>query len=288
MQKIVLFLIIPLLLSAGCLTSAPAEAVDGSLRVLTPSDPFPIYNGEGIYTTIITAMTQVPPVNYSLGYVIIAPGNATPPHRLIGTSELVYVIKGTARIVCDNEEVTAGEGELLLLPEGVLQSISAHDDTELHYLSVNQPPYRDEIQIKGEELTLLSMRTNAVPIIVSDPGQGIEWDFDTGTLIYTLINPVLMPEKEIPIDYSVASAEILHNGSLVRNQLLGLSELIYVIEGEITITSPDGEVIHVPAGSAGYIPAGQIKEIQNTKEGAAKILSFVDPAWRLADAIIIG
>ncbi|WP_054848341.1 cupin domain-containing protein [Methanoculleus chikugoensis] len=89
--------------------------------------------------------------NYSMGYVAIAPGNATPPHRLIGTAELVYVLDGTAEIRCDNETVTAREGETVLLPEGgVLQSIvSAGGDADLRYITVSQPAYTPRSRSRG-------------------------------------------------------------------------------------------------------------------------------------------
>ncbi|MDO9539018.1 MAG: cupin domain-containing protein [Methanocalculus sp.] len=287
MKRLVLLLTISLLLSAGCISDTPQGAEGQQLLLIEPSEPFPIYEGQGMYTWIIHGDTPIPPLNYSFGLVTIAPGNATPPHRLIGTSELVYVIKGTARIMCDNEEVTAGEGVLVLLPEGVLQSISTVGTTELHYLSVNQPPFREESHIQGEDLTLLSMSTSAVPITIRDPNEHIEWDFNTGTLIYTLVNPQLMQDMDIPIDYSVAYTEILPGGSVVKNQLEGLSELLYVIEGEIVVSSPEYGVIRVPAGSAGYVQKGIVKEFFNQGNENAKVLSFVDPAWVLEKALII-
>ena len=137
----------------------------------------------------------------------------------------------------------------------------------------------------GELLTSPGMATNKTPIIVSDPSKGIEWDFDTGTLIYTLINPVLMPEKEMPIDYSVAYFEILPGGSIVKNRLIGLTELMYVIEGDIEIISTGGTMIQVPAGSAGFVPGDREKEIINSGKENAIVLSVVDPAWVLERAV---
>lgn len=125
-------------------------------------------------------------------------------------------------------------------------------------------------------------------MVVRDPAEGIEWDYNTGTLIYTLVNPVLMPEKGIPINYSVAYAEILPGGRVAKNRLAGLSELIYVIEGEIVITSPGAGVLRVPAGSAGFVPRDMVKEYANPGKENAKILTFVDPAWRPEQAEILG
>jgi len=288
MKKLILLLFIALLLSAGCISAYPEKPAVSGLSLMPMSDPFPILGGQGYYSYIIANDSSLSPLNYSMGYVIIPPGNGTPPHRLIGTSELLYVIEGTARIQCDNETITVSEGELTLLPEGALQSITASGDTELCYLSVNQPPYSSEIDISGDDPAALAVTTDGVPIIVRDPAKGIEWDYNTGTLIYTLINPVLMPEKSIPIDYSVAYAEILPGGHIVKNRLAGLTELVYVIEREIVISSPEAGVLRVPAGSAGLVPVDMVKDFENPGGESAKILSFVDPAWRMERAHILG
>ncbi len=280
MQKIFLIPAILFLLTAGCLTAAPPVADDPNILLITPSDPFPTVSGQGMYVNIITAETITPPVSYNLGYVTIPPGNATPPHRLLGTSELVYVIGGVARIHCDFVTVEAAAGELVLLPEGVLQSIESIGESDLRYLSANQPHYSFDIDIRDDDLIPLSNTTNAEPIIIPDPSGGIEWDYDTGTLIYTLINPVLMPEMDIPIDYSVAYAQLLPGGTIVGNRLTGSTDLIYVIEGEITIRAGDGVDYTIPAGKAALFPPGKPKEISNAGNTDAIILSVVDPAWR--------
>jgi len=279
MKRVLLCVAIALLLSAGCINRGGPPAESAGLQILSPPEPFPIFGGEGIMTETIGGETPIPPMNFSLGYVVIDPGNGTPPHRLLHTSELVYVVAGTAGIRCDSETVTAPEGELVLLPESALQSISSVGDSQLCYVSAIQPPYSSEIDISGDALDPCGIRTGSEPIVVHEPGEGIEWDYDTGTLIYTLINPVLMPVINAPITYSVAFAEIRPGGHVVKNRLIGRTEILYVIEGEIEISSPGAATIRIPAGSAGYIPPGCIKEYRNPGDVNAQILSLVDPAW---------
>jgi mannose-6-phosphate isomerase-like protein (cupin superfamily) len=288
MQKVLLVFLVPLLLSAACTSSVPDGPDNAGLVLMTPLDPFVIFEGQGHYAFIIDHDSPLPPMNYSMAYVSIAPGNETPPHRLVGTSELIYVIEGTASIQCDNETIMVREGELALLPDGVLQSIAAVSQAELRYLSVNQPPYTSEIDIRGDGLAVSPVISNGMPVVVRDPAEGIEWDYNTGTLIYTLVNPVLMPEKGIPINYSVAYAEILPGGRVAKNRLIGRTELIYVIEGEIVITAPGAGVLRVPAGSAGFVPRDMVKDYANPGKANAKILTFVDPAWRPEQAEILG
>lgn len=278
MYWIVPLLLACMLLSAGCLTASEPPAGAGVVPV-TPADPVPIFAGRATYFGLIGDETPQIRTNYSMGYVVIPPGNATSLHRLIGTTELVYVIAGAAEIRCDNETVTAREGETVLLPECVLQSIASVGDTDLCYLTVIQPPFAAAIEISGDELDVLSVMTDDAPIVVADPRDGIEWDLESGVAVYTLANPALMNETEIPIDYSLAYAELLPGGYLGYDGIRGSSDLLYVIEGEIEVATPDGETVRVPAGSAAYVLPDQVKETRNAAESTTKLLSFIDPAW---------
>jgi quercetin dioxygenase-like cupin family protein len=89
-----------------------------------------------------------------------------------------------------------------------------------------------------------------------------------------------MPEMVIPIDYSVAYAQLLPGGTIVGHRLTGSTDLIYVVEGEITIRADDGAEYIIPAGKAALFPPGKSKEISNAGNTDAVILSVVDPAWR--------
>ena len=278
MYRITPLLFVCILLSAGCLAADDSSAGAG-VSLIAPVDPIPIFDGQATYAGIIGAETPQIQANYSMGCVAIAPGNATPPHRLIGTAERIYVLGGTAEIRCDNETVTAREGETVLLPEGVLQSIASAGDADLHYITVSQPAYTPEIEISGDELDALNLTTDGRPFVVADPHEGIEWDLESGVAVYTLINPVLMNETMIPVGYSLAYGELLPGGYLGYDGILGSSDLLYVIEGEIEVATPGGEAIRVPAGSAAYVLPDQVKETQNALNSTTRILSFIDPAW---------
>ena len=272
------------LLSAGCLTEAPPQAEDEGIYLLTPGEGFAIFDGQGHYTGLIGEENPQIPANYSLGFVTIPPGNATSLHRLMGSSEFVCLTGGEAEIRCDNTTVTVREGEVVILPEGVLQSIAAEGATELHYIDVIQPPFSPAVEVTGIELTTLpqgtdGVETDGVPIVIPDPRKGIKWDIGNEMMLYTLANPVLMPERNFPIDYSVAYAELLPGGSADSNRLMGASELIYVIAGEIEVFTPEGDVARAPAGSAVWVAPDQEKGYRNVGAVDAAMLSFVDPAW---------
>src|SRR5512136_2554159 len=124
MRNVLIILLILLLLSAGCLTPVPGESAPAKMVLVTPSSPFPVFEGKGEYTYLVRNDSPLS-LNFSLGCVRLASGNATPLHRLMGTSELVYVIGGSAQIRSDDETIVLQAGELALLREGVLQSIEA-------------------------------------------------------------------------------------------------------------------------------------------------------------------
>lgn len=275
------------LLSAGCLTGSPSPAEDDGIVLVTAGDGFPILDGQGHYSVLIGDENPNIRANYSLGHVTVPPGNVLAPRRLMGTSECVCVIGGEAEIHCDNTTVTVREGEFVLLPEGVTQSTVAVGDMELHFIDVIQPPFSSAIEVSGDELAALPPAPDAAPIVIHDPREGIEWDIGSDMMIYTVANPVLMPEKNLPIDYSVAYASLLPGGSADSNRLAGASELIYVTAGEIEVFTPEGSVVRVPAGSAVWIAPGQEKGYRNAGTVDAVMLSFVDPAWTPERTVIV-
>jgi quercetin dioxygenase-like cupin family protein len=280
MRRILFLILACLLLSVGCLTASPPQAEEEEgVRLITPPAGFSIFGGQGTYTGIIGAETPEIRANYSMGLVAIPAGNATSPHRLLGTTEFVHVIAGAAEIRCDNSTVVAREGETVLLPEGVLQSIAASGDAELRYIDAISPPFRSTIEVSGDALAVRNMTTDGVPIVIPDPRQGIEWDLGSEMMIYTLANSVLMDEIDFPLPYSVAYIELLPGGSIGFNQLNGSSEVIVVIGGEVEVFTPDAGSVRVPAGSAAYVSPDQVKGYRNVAVSNATVLSFVDPAW---------
>ena len=278
MHRTVPLFLVCMLLSAGCLTASqpPSEA---EILLITPVDGVAIFEGQATYIGLISDETPQIQAIYSLGYVVIPPGNATPPHRLFGSTELIQVIAGVGEIRCDNETVTAREGETVLLPEGALQSIASIGDDDLHYVTVIEPPFTAAMEILGDDPAVLNPTTDKRPIVVADPRSGIEWDLESDVAVFTLLNPVLMNETEIPIEYSLAYVELQPGGYLDYDGIRGSSDLLYVIEGELEVVTPDGAAVRVPAGSAAYIPADVVKKSRNAGDSVTTLLSIIDPAW---------
>ncbi len=66
---------------------------------------------------------------------------------------------------------------------------------------------------------------------------------------------------------------------MVANRLIGATDLINIIHGDIVIDSVD-RFLHVSPGMAVLFLPGQPKKIRNEEEATSAILSFLDPAWR--------
>ncbi|MBP2145117.1 quercetin dioxygenase-like cupin family protein [Methanofollis sp. W23] len=263
MHRTVLLILICFLLSAGCVSPTPSA------------------EGAGEYAGLIgEEETPEIPANYSLGTVVIPPGNATPLHRMAGSTEFVFLTAGEAEIRCDNQTVTARAGESVLLPEGVLQSIASVGERDLRYVDVIEPPFTVENEISGDDLALLAGTTDGVPVVIPDPRAGAEWNLGADMRIYTLANPVLTEEAGLPIGYSVAYVELLPGGSIRYNRLNGSSEVVYVLDGEVEVFTPaGGGAVRVAAGSAAYVPPDEVKGYRNVAATNSTVLSFVDPAW---------
>jgi len=291
MYRILSVTLILICISAGCITGnsdheaepeqpvqtdyqKPAQAV----YLITPGEELSVFGGQYIYEEIIGSGTPEISTNYSLGYVTVPSGNTTTLHRLLNRSEFFGIISGEAEIKCDNTTVTVGANEYVILPKGVLQSATSVGEEELVYINVVNPGYTPESEITGENVFDPEFSTDKVPIVIPDPGEGIERDINSDMMIYSVLNPVLMPEMNANVDYSVAYAELLPVGIAEENYLKGSSELIYVIKGEIEIYAPGGNPVRVTAGNAAYIPPNQTKGYRNVAEEKSTMLSFVSPA----------
>ncbi|UUX91624.1 cupin domain-containing protein [Methanoplanus endosymbiosus] len=227
--------------------------------------------------------------NFSLGLVTIPPKRGTPPHRLMNTSEMIFVTEGTALINTQDSVTEVHAGDAAIVREGTLQSICNNGREDLVYLTSTQPVYNpendiSEVNLPGEDPgdeKDSSGNTGADGIIVTDVSEGIEWDYDTGTLIYTIFNADLMADRypDLPVNYSLAYAELIPGGRIDENTLYGASELIYVVHGSICLNSSKGAEMCAEVGQAVYVPAGYPKSYHNSGNKNAVILSYVDPSW---------
>ncbi|WP_141577651.1 cupin domain-containing protein [Actinomadura sp. WMMA1423] len=66
-------------------------------------------------------------------------GFAPPLHRHLEEDEMFYVLSGTARFLCDGEELTARPGDFVLLPVGLPHTFVVGSDEPLRCLQITTP-----------------------------------------------------------------------------------------------------------------------------------------------------
>ncbi|MCI3238864.1 cupin domain-containing protein [Streptomyces spinosisporus] len=66
-------------------------------------------------------------------------GFAPPLHRHLEEDEMFYVLSGTARFLCDGEELTACPGDFVLLPVGLPHTFVVGPEEPLRCLQITTP-----------------------------------------------------------------------------------------------------------------------------------------------------
>lgn len=74
----------------------------------------------------------------------VGPGGVTRWHRLHGTTERYLLLEGTGRVeVGDRSPASVGPGDTVVIPAGQRQRIANIGDTDLVFLAVCTPRFRD-------------------------------------------------------------------------------------------------------------------------------------------------
>lgn len=71
--------------------------------------------------------------------ILNAPGFAPPLHRHLEEDEMFYLLSGTARFLCDGEELLAGPGDFVLLPAGLPHAFIVGVEEPLRCLQLTTP-----------------------------------------------------------------------------------------------------------------------------------------------------
>ena len=84
----------------------------------------------------------------SIAHAIVPKGESTLPHRLLESTELYYILKGTGSIQIDGETSPVRPGQIVLIPPGAVQNISNTGTCDLIFLCIVSPKW----QARDEEL----------------------------------------------------------------------------------------------------------------------------------------
>lgn len=81
-------------------------------------------------------------VRYSLAHAVVKPGETSLRHRL-ASSEVYYILYGWGIVHVDNESEIVHAGQAVYVPPGSVQWIENNGATELAFLCIVDPAWRE-------------------------------------------------------------------------------------------------------------------------------------------------
>lgn len=88
---------------------------------------------------------------YSIAHARVLAHEKTLPHRLIRSSEAYYILSGRGIMHIGNEQKEVQKGKLVYIPPGSSQWIENTDDSELIFLAICDPLWREDDELIGEQ-----------------------------------------------------------------------------------------------------------------------------------------
>lgn len=82
-------------------------------------------------------------LRYSLAHAVVAPGEASLPHRL-RTSEVYYILQGEGTMHIDGVSAPVSPGQAIYIPPNATQHIRNTGPTDLAFLCIVDPAWRAE------------------------------------------------------------------------------------------------------------------------------------------------
>lgn len=90
-------------------------------------------------------------LHYSIAHAILKPGRASLSHRLKESSEVYYILEGTGVMNIDGEEAEVRKGHAVYIPSGSWQHIRNSGSSDLEFLCIVCPFWREEDEEVGPE-----------------------------------------------------------------------------------------------------------------------------------------
>ncbi|MEM9244180.1 MAG: cupin domain-containing protein [Cyanobacteria bacterium P01_F01_bin.153] len=94
-------------------------------------------------------------LRYSLAHAIIPAGATSTPHSLT-TSEVYYILSGTAQMNIDDEVQTIGPGDAVYIPPNAKQYVINDGAAPLVFLCIVDPAWREEDETVYGEASAIS------------------------------------------------------------------------------------------------------------------------------------
>lgn len=83
-------------------------------------------------------------LNYSLALATLEVGESSLPHRLVGSSEVYFLLEGAGEMHLDEQVREVAAGDLIFIPANALQFIKNTGGGRLAFLCIVSPPWSPE------------------------------------------------------------------------------------------------------------------------------------------------
>lgn len=83
-------------------------------------------------------------MNFSIAHAILKPGKSSLPHRMKSSMEIYYILQGKGLMHIEDETKKVESNQAIYIPPNSTQWIENIDDTDLMFLCLVNPPWKDE------------------------------------------------------------------------------------------------------------------------------------------------
>ena len=97
--------------------------------------------GDGQVSYLTLAPGQHGARHLAVTWVTCAQGSQQPLHSHADSEQVYVIVRGTGRMLVDEEEQVVGEGDTIYIPPGTRHAIRNESDSELVFASAASPPW---------------------------------------------------------------------------------------------------------------------------------------------------
>jgi len=83
-------------------------------------------------------------MGFSIAHAILKPKKSSLPHKLKNSVEIYYILEGKGLMHIDGESAEVHQGHAIYIPPNSKQWIENIGDSDLKFLCIVQPPWRQE------------------------------------------------------------------------------------------------------------------------------------------------
>jgi len=89
-----------------------------------------------------------PELGWSLAVAVVEPGQAMHPHRLLGETEVYWIVSGRGRMHVGDDVATVEPGDAVVIPAGAVQWIACFGPEPLRFVAIVEPAWRADHDVR--------------------------------------------------------------------------------------------------------------------------------------------